>query len=298
MMNLNYIEYAVEVFNAGSIRRAAQNLYLSQPYLSSAVKALETELGYAIFYRTAVGVTLTREGEMFIRSASTILRELKKIRTISIRNDEHRLNIATCHSTYVMEKFLTFHNSAKSRLSDKIREMGNVEVIKAVSSGDSQIGIIFFAEEKKQKYDNLLNDYALEAHELMKPLTVYVLVHKKHPLSGMKTIKAACLCDYPYVTYNDASSKDYLDLLGIKEHSDLLEVSDRGSFYDALRSGEYLTVMGFPAVPEKGEFTALAFEDRTDTLCAMYITARNYQLSRREKNFLAYLRNPASLKTE
>lgn len=40
-MNFNHIEYAVEVARAGSIRKASQNLYVSQPYLSGMIKGLE-----------------------------------------------------------------------------------------------------------------------------------------------------------------------------------------------------------------------------------------------------------------
>ena len=297
-MNFNHIEYAVDVAHAGAIRKAAQNLYLSQPYLSSAVKALETELGYMIFWRTAAGVTLTREGEVFIRSARIILREYKKIRNVSAGGGECQMNIASYYSTYIMKKFLSFHNSGRYRLSDKIKEMGNIEVLEAVASGDSRIGIIFFAEEKKRKYENLLKNYDLTAHELLEPLNAYVLIHNTHPLAGIKTMKFASLYDYPYVTYNDASSKSYLDLLGIREHPNLLEVSDRGSFYDALRSGEYLTVMGFSAPPEDGDFLTLTFEDKRIVLFSRYVTSRNYQLNRREKAFIAFLRKQGSAPDE
>lgn len=81
-MNFNHIEYAVEVAKAKSIRKASQNLYMSQPYLSGMIKGLEEELGYYILNRTAAGITLTREGEEFLKSAKVILMELKKMREI------------------------------------------------------------------------------------------------------------------------------------------------------------------------------------------------------------------------
>lgn len=39
----------------GSASRAAKNLFLSQPNLSSAIKNLEQELGFPIFERTSAG---------------------------------------------------------------------------------------------------------------------------------------------------------------------------------------------------------------------------------------------------
>ena len=75
-MNLLHMKYAVEIANAGSINKAAERLYVGQPNLSRAVKELETSLGVAIFDRTSKGMFLTPDGEVFIRSAKNILKQL------------------------------------------------------------------------------------------------------------------------------------------------------------------------------------------------------------------------------
>lgn len=289
-MNFNHIEYAVEVAKAKSIRKASQNLYVSQPYLSGIIKGLEKELGYYIFNRTAAGITLTKEGENFMQSAKIILREVKKIKEINADTEEHSLNISCYYATYIMEKFLKFHNSSNYKFSDKIKEMGNEEVLESISSGESDIGIIFYAREKQKKYQNLIAQYNLLAYELLKPMQMYAFMHKSHPLACMKTMRVANLSDYPYVTYNDASSKRYLEILKIQDHPELLEVSDRGSFYDALKSGEYMTSMGFGKPPLDKDFVLLPFEDKNIQMCSSYVTTKNYRLSKREKNFIEFLR--------
>lgn len=289
-MQFNHIEYAVEVAKAGSIRKASQNLYVSQPYLSGMIKSLEEELGYRIFNRTAAGITLTREGEAFIRSAKVILLEIKKIKEISANMEERPLNIATYYSTLIMELFLKFHNASDYKFSDKIREMGNREVLECVSSDESEIGFIFYIEEKQKKYMKLVEEYNLRSETLLKPMQVYVLIHKSHPLAKAKNMKAANLNDYPYVTYGDASTKNFLDILEIKDHPELLEVWDRGSFYDALRRGEYLTVMAFQNPPRDKDFMLLPFEDKKIVMCSAYVTAKNYRLSKREKEFIQFVR--------
>lgn len=290
-MNFNHLEYAVAVAKAGSIRKASQNLYMSQPYLSSMIKGLEEELGYRIFNRTASGITLTREGEEFIRSAKMILLELKKIREINKDKEERQLNISCYYATYIMGKFLKFHNASNYKFSDKIKEMGSKEVLESVSSGDSTMGFIFYAKEKHWKYMRLISEYNLLAAELLKPMQVCAFMHKSHPLAGMSGISAENLNDYPYVTYNDECSKNYLDILDIGEHPQLLEVSDRGSFYDVLKSGEYLTSMAYPNPSEAGDFVLLPFKDKNIELCSVYVTTKNYRLSKREKEFVAFLRN-------
>lgn len=40
-MNLNHLEYLITVAENGSINRAAQALYVSQPYLSGVIKSVE-----------------------------------------------------------------------------------------------------------------------------------------------------------------------------------------------------------------------------------------------------------------
>ncbi len=294
-MNFHHLEYAVSVAKAGSIRKASQNLYMSQPYLSGMIKSLEDELGYRIFNRTAAGVTLTREGKEFIRSAKTILLELKRIRKLNTDEEEQKINISCYYAAYVMDKFLSFHNASDYKCADKIKEMGIKEVLEAVSSGDSTIGIIFFAKEKYRNYMDMIAEYDLLATELFEPMQVFAYMNKKHPLAGMPGMKVENLNDYPYVTYGDECSKKYLSILGIEEHPHLLEVSDRGSFNDVLRSGEYLTSMAYTKQSENNsEFVLLPFEDRDIFLCSVYVTEKNYRLNHREKEFIDFVRKEDS----
>ena len=51
-MTFQQLTYVVEVAKNGSINKAAKNLFLSQTALSSAIKALEKELGISIFERS------------------------------------------------------------------------------------------------------------------------------------------------------------------------------------------------------------------------------------------------------
>lgn len=78
-MNLLHMKYAVEIAEAGSINKAAERLYVGQPNLSRAVKELETSLGVAIFDRSSKGMFLTPDGEMFIRSAKNILKQVDAV---------------------------------------------------------------------------------------------------------------------------------------------------------------------------------------------------------------------------
>ena len=57
-MNVIYLKYAVAVAKAGSLNKAAEELFVAQPNLSRAIKELEKELGTVIFERTSKGISL------------------------------------------------------------------------------------------------------------------------------------------------------------------------------------------------------------------------------------------------
>lgn len=289
-MNFNHLEYAIAVSKHGSISRAAQYLFLSQPYLSSMIKSLEEELGYKIFERTSSGITLTPEGEMFIRSARRILRELETIRRLPLSGEEQGLNIASYYATYIMDMFLKFRTKSPSKLPDKIKEMGNREVIEAIAADDSPLGIIFYADERRTQYQKMIEEFGLQLRELLPPMETYVICAPPHPLASAEGISIEELKQYPYVSYDDPSSRRYLSLLGIENHPQLLEVSDRGSFYDALKSGRYLSVMAYHNLPDTSDITVLPFLGKKKYLLSGYITARDHRLTKREREFLRYLK--------
>ena len=62
--NLEYYKVFYYVAKAGSITLAAEELSISQPAVSQAVKQLETTLAVKLFSRNTKGVSLTAEGEM------------------------------------------------------------------------------------------------------------------------------------------------------------------------------------------------------------------------------------------
>ncbi|MGN1060690.1 MAG: LysR family transcriptional regulator, partial [Candidatus Coproplasma sp.] len=50
-MTIQQLRYIIEITESGSLRAAAQNLFVSQPSLSKSVSELEQEMGITIFHR-------------------------------------------------------------------------------------------------------------------------------------------------------------------------------------------------------------------------------------------------------
>ncbi len=71
-LNYNHLRYFHAVAHAGSLTRAAQQLNLSQSALSVQLRALEAQLGHALFERVARRMSLTEAGKIALDYADTV----------------------------------------------------------------------------------------------------------------------------------------------------------------------------------------------------------------------------------
>lgn len=72
-MEIYQLRTFVTVAKLGHLTRAAERLHLTQPAVSGHIKALEQELGVALFQREHSGMSLTREGELLLPEAENTL---------------------------------------------------------------------------------------------------------------------------------------------------------------------------------------------------------------------------------
>jgi len=80
MLNEIY-EFFLKVSEMGSISKAADKLYISQPALSQQLKNLEKELDASLFIRSNKGIELTEEGKIvykYFSMSEKLLQEMKK----------------------------------------------------------------------------------------------------------------------------------------------------------------------------------------------------------------------------
>ena len=79
-MTLQQLRYVIGIAKVGSFNKAAENLFISQPSLTAAIRDLEEEIGIVIFNRTSRGVSLTPDGEEFVAQANQLYHHYETLR--------------------------------------------------------------------------------------------------------------------------------------------------------------------------------------------------------------------------
>jgi DNA-binding transcriptional LysR family regulator len=79
-MELYQLRTFAAVADEGHLTRAAERLHLSQPAVSAHIKALEDDLGVALFDRSSSGMSLTRAGRKLIEHAERVLAAAGELR--------------------------------------------------------------------------------------------------------------------------------------------------------------------------------------------------------------------------
>ena len=124
-MTLQQIRYCLTIAETGSMNRAAEKLYVSQPALTGAIQELETELGITIFNRTNRGVTLTGEGRRFLHYGRQIYQQYELMEQEYLRPKKRLFAVSTQHYSFVTKAFVdTVRQFDASRFEYAIRKPG------------------------------------------------------------------------------------------------------------------------------------------------------------------------------
>ena len=78
-MNFKHLQTFVTICESGTVSRAAGQLRITQPALSRRIKALQEELGVRLFDNLGRRLSLTSEGEEFVRHSRALLAQAEAV---------------------------------------------------------------------------------------------------------------------------------------------------------------------------------------------------------------------------
>ncbi|MFF7467628.1 LysR substrate-binding domain-containing protein [Streptomyces sp. NPDC008092] len=147
-MDVRQLEYFLAVVDHGGFNRAASVLYLSQPSLSQAVRALERDLGSELFHRIGRRAVLTEAGRALIEPAREAVRSLQLARA-SVESvhglRSGRVDIAAMPSQAIEPLTGFIRSFARSHPSVSVRVQAAFtprDVTEMVRTGASELGLL------------------------------------------------------------------------------------------------------------------------------------------------------------
>ncbi len=173
-MSLNNLKIFINVADSESITRTAEALFISQPAVSKAVKAIEKELGVNLFFRDKkTGIKLTDIGERVLSYArQMMLLEEKLYQTAYFSKNmlEGTLRIASLPSgiDHIVVKALSCFKKKYPQVNVEILEGSTKDVNRMVLEHEAEFGISLTPADGFQK-ETLLEDriVAISKNKLM-----------------------------------------------------------------------------------------------------------------------------------
>ena len=167
-MDFNQLKYIVEIVETGSISKAANNLFISQPNLSNQITSLENEIGKNIFYRSNKGVTLTSYGVEVYHYAKSIVKQFEIVENkLMTKSNDNKVKIASFGSEVINFQFFEVCNRYNSdNYEFELCEAGVEEAIEKVVTRDCDLGIIIYSEFQRKKLLKYLAAEDLEIEDL------------------------------------------------------------------------------------------------------------------------------------
>ncbi|AXK31673.1 LysR family transcriptional regulator [Streptomyces armeniacus] len=147
-MDVRQLEYFLAVVDHGGFNKAAAALYLSQPSLSQAIRALERDLGSELFHRIGRRVVLTEAGQALIEPARGAARslELARARVEAVHElRSGRVDIAAMPSQAVepLTGMIRRFSASHPQLSMVVRAAFTPpDVIDMVRTGRCELGLV------------------------------------------------------------------------------------------------------------------------------------------------------------
>lgn len=237
MVNLELYRVFYAVAKCGSLTKAAEELYISQPAVSQSIKQIESQLGGTVFNRTHRGMELSETGGKQI--FAIVEQALKLLETAEVKFNELKntakgsVRICACDS--VIEHYLLpIVNQYHRKYSDvkiNITNTTSQEAIEALKAGKADLAIVNLPMESKEL---VLSGKVMELNDIF-------VCSKDFDLKSEIPMHLSDISDYPLLMLEETTASrkaisDYANSLGVYLHPDI-EVSGHEALIRLAQSG-------------------------------------------------------------
>ncbi len=221
-MNLQQLQYVIQVEKHRSFNKAAKVLFITQPTLSRAIKSIEAELGITLFTRSTQGVELTLAGEKFINFARSVTAQFEEISSAQFKGERlsPAFRLSTISSTFVSEAFVKMCELSKDEpfFRYTLNITRAVNVVDEVYNNQCDIGVIFIGSTHKDLWTNVLVSKGL-VYTQLGTTRLNILISNLDTLAKKESVTLDDLANHTYVYLHphdkDNESIYYLDYFNL-----------------------------------------------------------------------------------
>lgn len=197
-MDLRHLRYFLAVAEEGHFGRAAERLHIVQPALSAQIRALEDELGTALFERSTRKVTLTDAGRLLVIEAQRTLEQAAHAKTVvqrAVRGETGVVRIGfvgNAVATGRLSDDLTAFRATWPGVVLELHEMAPAAQQDAILTGRLDIGYCpaFGAAFDAKLTVRTVGSWSWD-----------VVMSDRHPLAKRRSVSVAALADEPFIVY-------------------------------------------------------------------------------------------------
>lgn len=300
-MTLQQLRYIIAVSESGSLSKASEVLYVSQPSLTAAVKEAERELGITVFSRSSKGISLTQDGKEFIQHARQVCAQYEIMLDKFGKGTQRKtkFSVSAQHYSFATKSFVELVKKfGTASYEFSIYETKTLEVIENVASLKSEIGILYLSDFNRKAVCKILNANSLSFSKLI-DCKAYVYLWKNHPLAKKDSISFEELAEFPCISFDQGGNSSFYfaeEILTENEYPKTIKTSDRATSLNLMMGlCGYTLCSGIICEELNGhDFVAVPFRADKDNPNSMmeigYIVRKNIILSRLGKEYIEQLK--------
>lgn len=198
-MDIRQLEMFLAVAEENGFTRAGERLHVSQSAISRQIGLLEKELGGPLLNRHGRRVSLTESGEILVRSAYNVFREMQRVveqlsDVHELRRGRIRLSGGMSVCMYILPRLLKRYRRLHPDVEVRVSSGSSEEIIRKLRSHEMDLALLTLP---------LVAD-DLEVIPVLKEEMV-VVTAQRHPLAHKGIVSAREVGRYPLILYETGS---------------------------------------------------------------------------------------------